>query len=194
MPSRACSWYRRRQGAQGRRLRGARGPHPVQRCVRHRERNVVEHLPERHRPAVKRRLRRAWARDDHRHALDEIRHSPRSWSARIPAPPHRSASASRRRSPSPSSASTARSSARSRARTPASRRSSAAPQLAQRQALAQGRDGAALDGRGDVEAERSSAGSSATATREARRHGRAGTHPSPARPRHDREAAIVATA
>jgi transposase-like protein len=46
---------------------------PVHRCVRHKERNVVEHLPERDRPAVKRRLRRAWARDDHRHALDEFR-------------------------------------------------------------------------------------------------------------------------
>jgi len=45
----------------------------VHRCVRHKERNVVEHLPERDRPAVKRRLRRAWARDDHRHALDELR-------------------------------------------------------------------------------------------------------------------------
>jgi putative transposase len=46
---------------------------PVQRCVRHKERNVIEHLPERDRPAVKRRLRRAWARDDHRQALDELR-------------------------------------------------------------------------------------------------------------------------
>jgi putative transposase len=45
---------------------------PVQRCVRHKERNVVEHLPERDRPAVKRRLRRAWARDDHRQALAEL--------------------------------------------------------------------------------------------------------------------------
>ena len=46
---------------------------PVQRCVRHKERNVVEHLPDRDRPAVKRRLRRAWARDDHRQARDELR-------------------------------------------------------------------------------------------------------------------------
>jgi putative transposase len=45
---------------------------PVQRCVRHKERNVVEHLPERDRPAIKRRLRAAWARDDHRQALDEL--------------------------------------------------------------------------------------------------------------------------
>jgi transposase-like protein len=46
---------------------------PVQRCVRHKERNVLDHLPERERPAVKRRLRRAWARDDHARALDELR-------------------------------------------------------------------------------------------------------------------------
>ena len=30
---------------------------PVQRCVRHKERNVLDHLPERQRPAVKQRLR-----------------------------------------------------------------------------------------------------------------------------------------
>jgi putative transposase len=46
---------------------------PVQRCVRHKERNVLEHLPERDRSAVKRRLRRAWKLDDHRHALAELR-------------------------------------------------------------------------------------------------------------------------
>jgi transposase-like protein len=49
------------------------GPVPVQRCVRHKERNVLDHLPERDRPAVKQRLRRAWARDDHERALDELR-------------------------------------------------------------------------------------------------------------------------
>jgi transposase-like protein len=32
----------------------------------------LEHLPERDRPAVKRRLRSAWARDDHRQALSEL--------------------------------------------------------------------------------------------------------------------------
>ena len=46
---------------------------PVQRCVRHKERNVLEHLPERDRPAVKRRLRRAWALGDHARALDQLR-------------------------------------------------------------------------------------------------------------------------
>jgi putative transposase len=46
---------------------------PVQRCVRHKERNVLDHLPERERPAVKQRLRRAWALDDHDRALDQLR-------------------------------------------------------------------------------------------------------------------------
>jgi putative transposase len=45
---------------------------PVQRCVRHKERNVLEHLPERVRPEVKRRLRQAWALDDHDHALERL--------------------------------------------------------------------------------------------------------------------------
>jgi transposase-like protein len=45
---------------------------PVQRCVRHKERNVLEHLPERDRPAVKRRLRRAWAREDHVRAEQDL--------------------------------------------------------------------------------------------------------------------------
>ena len=49
------------------------GPVPVQRCVRHKERNVLDHLPERDRPSVKRRLRQAWARDDHERALAELR-------------------------------------------------------------------------------------------------------------------------
>ncbi len=45
---------------------------PVQRCIRHKERNVADHLPERDRPGVRRRLRRAWARDDHAHAHEEL--------------------------------------------------------------------------------------------------------------------------
>src|SRR5205814_5722057 len=49
------------------------GPAPVQRCIRHKERNVLDHLPERDRPAVKQRLRRAWGRDDYERALDELR-------------------------------------------------------------------------------------------------------------------------
>ena len=38
--------------------RGVRSPSPVQRCIRHKERNVLDHLPERDRPAVKMRLRK----------------------------------------------------------------------------------------------------------------------------------------
>jgi putative transposase len=49
------------------------GPVPVQRCVRHKERNVLDHLPERDRPAVKARLRRAWASENHALALDGLR-------------------------------------------------------------------------------------------------------------------------
>jgi hypothetical protein len=41
--------------------------------VRHKERNVLEHLPERDRPAVKTRMRRAWASDNHALALDGLR-------------------------------------------------------------------------------------------------------------------------
>ena len=46
---------------------------PVQRCVRHKERNVLGHLPERDRPPVRRRLRAAWALDDHDRALEQLR-------------------------------------------------------------------------------------------------------------------------
>jgi putative transposase len=46
---------------------------PVQRCVRHKERNVLDHLPERDRPPVKRRLRRAWAEADVGQALEQLR-------------------------------------------------------------------------------------------------------------------------
>ena len=45
---------------------------PVQRCVRHKERNVEAHLPERDRPQAKRRLRRAWAERDHGRGLDQL--------------------------------------------------------------------------------------------------------------------------
>jgi len=54
-------------------VRDVLGPVPVQRCVRHKERNVLEHLPERDRPPIKRRLRAAWALDDHDRALDQLR-------------------------------------------------------------------------------------------------------------------------
>jgi putative transposase len=54
-------------------IRDVLGVHtPVQRCVRHKERNVLDHLPERDRPAIKRRLRGAWALDDHVAALERL--------------------------------------------------------------------------------------------------------------------------
>ena len=45
----------------------------MQRCIRHKERNVLDHLPERDRPAVRRRLRSAWELDDHAAALERLR-------------------------------------------------------------------------------------------------------------------------
>lgn len=48
------------------------GPVPVQRCIRHKERNVLHHLAERDRPAVKARLRRAWADENHDRALQAL--------------------------------------------------------------------------------------------------------------------------
>jgi len=45
---------------------------PVQRCVRHKERNVTEHLPERDRAGVRRRLRAAWEDRDHGRALERL--------------------------------------------------------------------------------------------------------------------------
>jgi putative transposase len=45
----------------------------VQRCQRHKERNVVDHLPERERPWVRAKLRRAWNDPDHAAALAALR-------------------------------------------------------------------------------------------------------------------------
>lgn len=45
---------------------------PVQRCVRHKERNVLEHLPEADRGPVKRRLVKAWKETDHDNALEQL--------------------------------------------------------------------------------------------------------------------------
>ena len=53
-------------------IRNVFGDAPVQRCVRHKERNVIDHLPERERSAISQRLRRAWALDDHARALDQL--------------------------------------------------------------------------------------------------------------------------
>src|SRR5947207_2852115 len=53
-------------------IRNVFGDAPVQRCLRHKERNVSDHLPERERPTVTHRLRNAWALDDHARALDQL--------------------------------------------------------------------------------------------------------------------------
>jgi transposase-like protein len=45
---------------------------PVQRCIRHKERNVLEHLPERERPPLRRRLRSAWALEDPARAQERL--------------------------------------------------------------------------------------------------------------------------
>ena len=55
-------------------IRDVFGQHAaVQRCIRHKERNVLDHLPERDRPAIKQRLRQAWAQHEHARALDQLR-------------------------------------------------------------------------------------------------------------------------
>lgn len=46
---------------------------PVQRCVRHKERNVLDHLPESERAQVRRRLRAAWAEQSHAKALEQLK-------------------------------------------------------------------------------------------------------------------------
>jgi len=46
---------------------------PVQRCQRHKERNVADHLPERERPWVRALLRKAWANPDHGAALAALK-------------------------------------------------------------------------------------------------------------------------
>ena len=45
---------------------------PVQRCVRHKERNVLDQLPERERPLIRAKLRAAWADTDHDAALSSL--------------------------------------------------------------------------------------------------------------------------
>jgi len=49
------------------------GKAPVQRCIRHKERNVLDHLPEAEQNAVRRRLRQAWAEPSHSRALEQLR-------------------------------------------------------------------------------------------------------------------------
>jgi transposase-like protein len=54
-------------------IRTVFGEVPVQRCIRHKERNVLEHLPERDRPLVRSRLRKAWSEPDYERALSLLR-------------------------------------------------------------------------------------------------------------------------
>ncbi len=44
-----------------------------QRCVRHKERNVLAHLPESSQPLVRTKLRAAWALDSHEQAIERLR-------------------------------------------------------------------------------------------------------------------------
>ena len=54
-------------------VRDVFGEHaPVQRCIRHKERNVLGHLPERDRALVRRRLRAAWAEPHHDRAMERL--------------------------------------------------------------------------------------------------------------------------
>ena len=60
---------------------------PVQRCVQHKERNVLDHLPERDRQTVKTRLRRAWKETDHDVALEQLNTLALELDRAHPAPP-----------------------------------------------------------------------------------------------------------
>ena len=53
-------------------IRSVFGEVPVQRCVWHKERNVMRHLPERDRPSIKARMRKAWAETDYHRALEQL--------------------------------------------------------------------------------------------------------------------------
>ena len=54
-------------------VRSVFGEVPVQRCLWHKERNVMKHLPERDRPPIKARMRRAWRETDYPRALEQLR-------------------------------------------------------------------------------------------------------------------------
>jgi transposase-like protein len=56
----------------------------VQRCRRHKERNVIEHLAEAERPLVQRRLRAAWANPDPDRAAAELEELARSLARQRP--------------------------------------------------------------------------------------------------------------
>jgi len=110
-------------------IRNVFGDAPVQRCVRHKERNVTDHLPERDRPLVRQGCAARGRSTTTLARSTSCERSPPSSIERIPAPRARSEKDLKRRSRSPGSASPATSSGRCRAPTPASRcsRSPAAP-------------------------------------------------------------------
>jgi transposase-like protein len=53
-------------------VRSVFGEVPVQRCLWHKERNVMQHLPERDRPPIKARMRKAWRETDYERALEQL--------------------------------------------------------------------------------------------------------------------------
>jgi putative transposase len=53
-------------------VRSVFGEVPVQRCLWHKERNVLGHLPEHDRPQVKARMRKAWREIDYPRALEQL--------------------------------------------------------------------------------------------------------------------------
>jgi putative transposase len=66
-------------------VRGVFGPKAlVQRCRRHKERNVTDHLPEAERPLIQRRLRSAWANPDPQQARVELEALARSLARQRP--------------------------------------------------------------------------------------------------------------
>jgi putative transposase len=56
----------------------------IQRCRRHKERNVLDHLPEAERPLIQRRLRAAWAAPDSQQACAELEALARSLARQRP--------------------------------------------------------------------------------------------------------------
>jgi putative transposase len=54
-------------------VRSVFGEVPVQRCLWHKERNVLGHIAERDRPPIKMRMRRAWRETDYPRALEQLR-------------------------------------------------------------------------------------------------------------------------
>ncbi|MGO9884782.1 MAG: IS256 family transposase [Solirubrobacteraceae bacterium] len=53
-------------------IRSVFGEVPVQRCLWHKERNVLGHLPERDRPPIKTRMRKAWRETEYPRALEQL--------------------------------------------------------------------------------------------------------------------------